>query len=333
LLDIEKDKKILVIGGAGYIGSHMCKYLAQKGHQPIILDNLSNGHIGATKYGHFIQGSISDKNILKEIFSKYEILSVMHFAALCYVGESVISPAIYYQNNVVNTLNLLNEMIKMNINNFIFSSSCATYGEPIETPITELHPQNPINPYGRTKLIIEKILNDYNTAYGLNSISLRYFNASGADSDGEIGEDHKPETHLIPLAIQSAMGQRDLINIYGNDYPTKDGTCIRDYIHVMDIAQAHYLALKKILNDSKSTVYNLGNNRGYSVMEVIETVQEITGVSFPVKIVDRRNGDPAILFGSSEKAKKELNWKLEFSELHTIIETAWNWHKKHPDGY
>ena len=326
-------KNILVVGGAGYIGSHMCKYLANNGYTPIAFDNLVYGHRQAVKYGPFIEGSIGDSKLLRDVFSEYQIAAVMHFAAFCYVGESVTEPTKYYRNNVANTLNLLEAMVEKNVNNFIFSSSCATYGEPVEIPITERHPQNPINPYGRTKLMVEQILDDFKDAYGLNSVCLRYFNAAGADPDGELGEDHKPETHLIPLVLQTVLGQRAAINIFGDDYHTRDGTCIRDYIHINDLAQAHFLALEKLLNGQPGGKYNLGNGNGYSVREVIKVARNITGKPIPSKIVERRPGDPAVLIGSSDKAVKELGWKPRFPNLDTIIETAWKWHRDHPEGY
>ena len=326
-------KDILVIGGAGYIGSYMCKYLAKHGYNPIVFDNLIYGHRQAVKWGPFIKASMSDSNLLGEIFEKYEIVAVMHFAAFCYVGESVTEPAKYYRNNVSETINLLQIMIEKRVSNFIFSSTCATYGEPMEIPITEEHPQNPINPYGKSKLMVEQILDDFKNAYGLQSISLRYFNATGADPDGELGEDHRPEPHLIPLILQTALGQRETINIFGDDYQTKDGTCIRDYIHIADLAQAHLLALERLLNGFDGERYNLGNGDGYSVKEVIEVARQVTGKQIPLKIVERRPGDPAVLIGSSEKIVNELGWKPQFADLNTIIETAWKWHKSHPDGY
>ncbi len=326
-------KNILVVGGAGYIGSHMCKYLAKNGYHPIVLDNLVYGHREAVKWGHFIEGSMDDSELLRQVFSEHEISAVMHFAAFCYVGESVEKPLRYYQNNVAATIKLLEVMLEKNVSNFIFSSSCATYGEPFEIPMTESHPQHPINPYGRTKLMVEQVLDDFEAAYGLRSVCLRYFNAAGADPDGEIGEDHRPETHLFPLVLQTALGQRDVIQIFGDDYPTKDGTCIRDYIHVNDLAQAHLLALERLLNGLPGGKYNLGNGDGYSVREVIEAARNVTGKEIPSKVCDRRAGDPAVLVGSSEKAIAELGWKPQFSELHAIIKTAWRWHGDHPDGY
>jgi UDP-glucose 4-epimerase len=325
--------KILVVGGAGYIGSHMCKYLAQKRYTPVVLDNLVYGHREAVKWGPFIEGAIENKDILDMIFGEYEIAAVMHFAAFAYVGESVTNPGKYYGNNVAATISLLETMRKHNVLKLIFSSTCATYGEPVEIPITEKHPQRPINPYGRSKLMIEQILDDYQIAYGLNSISLRYFNAAGADPDGEIGEDHNPETHLIPLILQTALGQRDEVNVFGDDYPTEDGTCIRDYIHVTDLAQAHHLALERLMNSSTGEKYNLGNGNGDSVKEVIDAAREVTRGKIPSKIVERRPGDPAILVGSSDKAIKELGWTPQFGDLRSILETAWHWHKNNPNGY
>ena len=326
-------KNILVVGGAGYIGSYMCKCLSRIGYVPIVLDNLAYGHREAVKWGPFIEGSMADSKLLNQIFSDYHIDAVMHFAAFCYVGESVAKPDRYYRNNLANTLNLLEMMVKRGVCNFIFSSSCAVYGEPEDIPITELHTKVPINPYGKSKLMVEQILEDFRAAYGLESIILRYFNAAGADPDGELGEDHNPETHLIPLVLQTVLGKKESISIFGDDYKTKDGTCIRDYIHIADLAQAHLLALQKLLDGFPGGKYNLGNGNGYSVKEVIETAQNVTGRLIPVKIVERRPGDPSVLVGSSKKAINDLGWKPEFPDLHSIIETAWNWQKNHPEGY
>ena len=326
-------KNILIVGGAGYIGSHMAKYLSTRNYRPIVLDNLVYGHREAVKYGPFFEGSMNDSSLLQEIFSGYPISAVMHFAAFCYVGESVEDPAKYYQNNVANTLDLLEVMIEKNVGNFIFSSSCASYGEPLEMPITEEHPQKPISPYGRTKLMVEEILDDFKEAYGLQSVSLRYFNAAGADPEGELGEDHNPETHLIPLVLKTALGQRPCIDIFGDDYPTSDGTCIRDYIHIEDLAQAHLLALERLLAGRPGGQYNLGNAKGYSVKQVIEIARSITGKEIPTRVIERRPGDPAVLISSSQKAINHLGWKPEFPDLETIVETAWAWHKKNPNGY
>jgi UDP-glucose-4-epimerase GalE len=324
---------ILVVGGAGYIGSHMCKYLARHDYIPVVLDSLVYGHAEAVRWGPFYKGSMENQDLVGHIFENHKIAAVMHFAAYCYVGESVTEPAKYYRNNVSNTAILLEEMIKYKIDNFIFSSSCATYGEPIEIPMTEDHPQNPVNPYGRTKLMVEQMLADFHFAYGIRHICLRYFNAAGADPECEIGEDHRPETHLIPLVLQAALGKREAISIFGDDYPTPDGTCIRDYIHVYDLAQAHLLALEKLLNGFSAGHYNLGNGEGHSVKEVIRQASKITGQVIPVQIVGRRRGDPAVLVGSSKKAIETLGWKPQFADLETIVETAWKWHKAYPEGY
>jgi len=326
-------KNILVAGGAGYIGSHMCKYLAKHGYQPIVLDNLVCGHRGAVRWGPLIEGSLSESRILKRLFSDNSISAVMHFAAFTYVGESVENPLRYYQNNVVETLCLLKEMIQSGVRCFIFSSSCAVYGQALDCPIDESHPTQPLNPYGRSKLVVEQILDDFHKAYGLDYISLRYFNAAGTDADGEIGEDHRPETHLIPLALEAALGKRDAIHVFGDDYPTKDGTCIRDYIHVEDLAQAHLLALERLLEGKPGGTYNLGNGVGYSVRDVVGSVRNVTGKSIPVKISKKRPGDATVLVASSHKVRRELEWHPHYTDLSAIIETAWRWYKKHPNGY
>ncbi|MBL7179275.1 MAG: UDP-glucose 4-epimerase GalE [Pseudomonadota bacterium] len=336
-------KTVLVTGGAGYIGSHMVKELHRKNYNTIVLDNLDYGHREAVNTGIFIQGDLGNKGLMETIFKTHPIDAVMHFSAYAYVGESVLNPRKYYQNNVANTLNLLDAMLNFNVKKFIFSSSCATYGEPIHIPITEDHPQKPINPYGYTKFMVEQILRDYSTAYHLHYVSLRYFNAAGADPDGEIGEDHDPETHLIPLTLRAAAeasglkktksGEPVVLKVFGNDYQTKDGTCIRDYIHVVDLASAHILALERMMAGGKSDVFNLGNGEGYSVKEVIDTASEVSGIDIPFEYVDRRQGDPAALVGSSAKAKEKLGWKPRYATLSQIVETAWNWHKKHPEGF
>jgi UDP-glucose 4-epimerase len=326
-------KNILVIGGAGYIGSYMCKYLAKNRYHPIVVDNLVYGHRQAVKWGDFFTGNMEDRGLLDHIFATYGIAAVMHFAAFAYVGESVAEPGKYYRNNVANTLSLLDAMVAHDVRRFIFSSSCATYGKPKHMPITEDTPQKPINPYGRSKLMVERILEDYSRAYGLQSVSLRYFNAAGADPEAEVGEDHNPETHLIPLVLSVALGQRDHIEVFGDDYVTKDGSCIRDYIHIADLAQAHLLALEKLEKGEPGDVYNLGNGQGYSVFELIEKAREITRKEIPVKIGKRRAGDPAQLVGSAEKAIQDLGWKQAYADLDAIIETAWRWHKDNPNGY
>jgi len=318
---------ILIVGGAGYIGSHLNKEISKKGIKTVIFDNLSYGHRDFVKWGTFEKGDLGNIEDIRSVFRKYPIEAVMHFAAFTYVGESVEDPQKYYLNNVKNTLNLLQVMLEENVKYFVFSSTCATYGNPVEIPITENHPQNPINPYGKGKLIVETVLKDYSDAYGLKYASLRYFNAAGADPDGEVGELHDPETHLIPLILDVASGKREDIKIFGTDYDTPDGTCIRDYIHVTDLAEAHILALEYLQNGGKSDFFNLGNGNGFSVKEVIETARKVTGKNIKAAEADRRPGDPPILVGSSDKAKRTLNWNPKYDKLSKIIETAWNWHK------
>jgi UDP-glucose 4-epimerase len=319
---------ILIVGGAGYIGSHLNKEISKKGYKTIVFDNLSYGHEKFVKWGIFERGDLGDIEDIRKVFKKYRIEAVMHFAAFTYVGESVEDPQKYYMNNVKNTLNLLQVMLEENVKYFVFSSTCATYGNPARIPITENHPQNPINPYGKSKLIVEEILKDYSDAYGLEYASLRYFNAAGADPDCEIGEMHDPETHLIPLVLDAASSKREDIKIFGTDYDTPDGTCIRDYIHVTDLADAHILALEYLQKGGKSDFFNLGNGNGFSVKEVIETARKITGKPIKEVEVERRPGDPPILIGSSKKAMEILKWKPKYYDLSRIIETAWKWHKK-----
>ena len=321
-------KNILVTGGAGYIGSHACKILAKAGYTPITYDNLVYGHESAVKWGPFEQGDILDRNRLDEVIKRYQPTAIMHFAAFAYVGESVDNPGKYYHNNVSGSLTLLEVMRDYNINNFIFSSTCATYGEPEQIPIPEDHKQAPINPYGQSKLMIEQMLSDFDVAHNLKSVSLRYFNAAGADPDGDTGEDHDPETHLIPLVLDVAVGKRPSITIFGDDYDTPDGTCIRDYIHVTDLADAHVKALKYLEQGGATTKYNLGNGKGFSVKEVIDTAKLITAKDIPVVIGPRRPGDPPRLVGDAARIRKELNWQPEYADLETIIETAWKWHQR-----
>lgn len=322
---------ILIVGGAGYIGSHINKQMHLQGYDTVVLDNLIYGRREFVKWGQFIYGDLNHANTLDEIFSQYEIDAVMHFAAYAYVGESVTNPAKYYRNNVANTLNLLDAMVKYKVKNIVFSSTCATYGEVNQMPITEEFAQHPVNPYGRSKLMVEQILMDYHRAYGMNYCALRYFNAAGADPAGEIGEWHDPETHLIPLILETAMGKRAAIGVFGSDYPTPDGTCIRDYIHVDDLAAAHIKALAYIKKEGKSECFNLGNGQGYSVKEVIDMARKVTGKEIPVKMEARRSGDPAVLVGSAEKALTILGWKPEYG-LEQIINTAWHWHKMRGGG-
>lgn len=318
---------ILIVGGAGYIGSHLNKEISKKGYQTIVFDNLSYGHENFVKWGKFEKGDLKNIEDIRRIFKKYELEAVMHFAAFTYVGESVHDPQKYYFNNVKNTLNLLQVMLEENVKYFVFSSTCATYGNPIQIPITETHPQNPINPYGRGKLMVEQVLKDYSDAYGLKYASLRYFNAAGADPEGYVGELHDPETHLIPLILDAAIGKREDIKVFGTDYDTPDGTCIRDYIHVTDLAAAHILALQYLQKGGKSDVFNLGNGNGFSVKEVIQTAREVTGKKINEVTEKRRAGDPPILVGSSKKAIEILKWKPQYHDLSRIIETAWKWHQ------
>ncbi|MDD2970821.1 MAG: UDP-glucose 4-epimerase GalE [Lachnospiraceae bacterium] len=318
---------ILVCGGAGYIGSHINKQLHKEGYETIVFDNLVYGHREAVKWGNFIPGDLKNIEDIENVFKKYEIEAVFHFAAFAYVGESVQEPEKYYYNNVANTLNLLHVMKKYNCNKIIFSSTCATYGEPEKVPITEDMPQNPINPYGATKLMMERIFKDYHNAYGLQFVVLRYFNAAGADPEGEIGESHNPETHIIPLVLDAASGKRADIKVFGNNYNTPDGSCVRDYVHVYDLATAHLLALKYLQNGGESDFFNLGNENGSSVLEVIESVKKITGKEFKVVVTDRRDGDPAKLVGSSAKAQKVLGWKPIYADIDSIVAHAWKWHE------
>jgi len=320
---------VLISGGAGYIGSHAAKAFAKNGFKVIVIDNLVSGHRDFVKWGDFVHGDTGDADQLEKIFSAHNIDIVSHFAAHAYVGESVGNPAKYYLNNVSKAHVLATFAARYKVKVFQFSSSCAVYGEPEKTPITEDHPKKPINPYGNTKFFFEEILNDFSYAYGINFSILRYFNAAGASPDGEIGEDHNPETHLIPLILDSAIQRRPGgVEIFGDQYPTPDGTCIRDYIHVSDLAEAHVLAAKKTLSTKTNTVYNLGNGDGFSVKEVIKRAQAVTGLEIPFRTGNPRAGDPAILIGSSGKIIRELGWKPEFASLDKILESAWKWHVK-----
>ncbi|MDK2885938.1 MAG: UDP-glucose 4-epimerase [Thermosipho sp. (in: thermotogales)] len=319
---------ILVAGGAGYIGSHVCKMLSNKGYDVIVYDNLSHGYKSFAKWGEFIPGDISDEQLLDNVFKHYNIEAVMHFCAYIEVGESVKDPQKYYINNVSNTITLLKVMLKNNIKKFIFSSTAAVYGHPERIPIKEDDPKNPINPYGRSKWMVEQILEDYDKAYGLKSIRFRYFNAAGADEETEIGEAHNPETHLIPLILDAALGVREDIKIFGTDYDTKDGTCIRDFIHVNDLADAHIKGLEYLLDGGETDYFNLGSGDGYSVREVIDAVKRVTKTNFKVVEADRRPGDPPYLIANSEKARKKLGWSPKYS-LEEIIETAFKWHLKY----
>lgn len=319
---------ILVCGGAGYIGSHINKELNREGYRTVVFDSLISGHREAVKWGSFLRGDLAKIPDLEKAFEEFPIQAVFHFAASAYVGESVVEPEKYYYNNVVNTLNLLKVMRTYGCRQLVFSSTCATYGEPAQTPITEDMPQNPINPYGRTKLAVEGILKDYGKAYGLRFAALRYFNAAGADPEGELGESHCPETHLIPLALEAAGGKRAGLKVFGTDYDTPDGSCIRDYIHVMDLANAHLLALHYLEQGGESDFFNLGNSRGTSTLEAVDSVKRVTGRDFPVILADRRPGDPAKLTGSSEKAQRVLGWKPAYADIDTMVAHAWNWYSK-----
>ena len=320
--------KILVVGGAGYIGSHMIKRFQNTDHQIDVLDNLSTGFKENSQNYKLHICDLSNKKQVHKILKENKYEMVMHFASSINVGESYDHPMKYYENNVINTLNLLECMIDLKILNFIFSSTAAVYGEPESIPIKEEQNLSPINPYGKTKSLVENILSDYDKSYGLKYISLRYFNACGAHIDGTIGERHNPETHLIPLILQTASGRRNNFKIYGDDYKTKDGTCVRDYIHVMDIAEAHLLSLEKLIQTQNSDIYNIGNKQGYSVREIIDMVEEITQIKIPYKISEKRRGDPAELIADNSKITEKLNWRARYSDLNTIINTAWEWEKK-----
>lgn len=318
-------KTILVVGGAGYIGSHMVKKLQAQQYRVIVLDNLSAGFVDAVIGGELLVGDLADKKALQQLFQEQQIDAVMHFAAHIQVGESNQRPDKYYDNNVVRTLNLLNVMVEAGVKRFIFSSTAAIFGEPQYVPIDEKHPQQPINTYGRTKLMLEHILQDYDRAFALKSVCLRYFNAAGADPDGQLGERHDPETHLIPLVLQAAAGRRPAITVFGQDYDTPDGTCIRDYIHINDLCQAHLLALEQLLNGADSAAYNLGNGEGFSVKQVIDVAEEVTGLKIPVQMGERREGDPARLVADAQQARQALGWKPQYADLKTIIAHAWQW--------
>jgi len=324
--------RVLLTGGAGYVGSHAAKTLERGGHEIWVFDNLSEGHRGAVPEGRLIEGELIDRALLESVFREHQIDAVMHFAASCYVGVSVTNPAEYYQNNIVGTLSLLEAMRAADVSRIVFSSTCATYGVPEVVPITESEKQAPINPYGFTKLAIEHALADYSHAYGLGYAALRYFNASGAAADGSIGEDHEPETHLIPLVLEVALGRRENIKIFGDDYPTTDGTCIRDYIHVDDLASAHMAALEQLETGSQLKL-NLGTGQGASVQEVIEAGRKVTGHPIPAEIVGRRAGDPPELVANASLARKVLNWQPQYTDIESIVASAWGWHQAHPQGY
>jgi UDP-glucose 4-epimerase len=328
----KKMSTILVTGGAGYIGSHVVKELLRQGHQPVVYDNLQTGHRKAVQNSELIEGDLADSERIRKIFRSFSFDAVMHFAADSLVGESVENPLKYFNNNVRNSMQLLEIMVHSDVSKFVFSSSAAVYGEPESIPISENHACHPTNPYGETKWIFERTLQGFSVQRKIEYISLRYFNAAGGDPDRELGEDHLRETHLIPLCIKAALNSGP-VSIFGTDYDTPDGTCIRDYIHVTDLAEAHILALMKLEQEGISGIYNLGNGNGYSVREVIETVGKVTGRRLIILEAPRRPGDPARLVASSERIKNDLGWVPEYPDLETIVETAWQWHRRHPNGY
>ncbi|HVL38433.1 MAG TPA: UDP-glucose 4-epimerase GalE [Fimbriimonadaceae bacterium] len=324
---------ILVVGGAGYIGSHMCKLLREVGEPHLIFDNFEQGHRGALQGSPHVQGDLRNPEDLRGVFANHEIDVVMHFAAYISVGESVREPGKYWTNNTAGVLNLLEAMREANVGKFVFSSTAAIFGEPQYVPIDEEHPKNPTSPYGDSKLAVERMLPAYDRAHQIKSVSLRYFNAAGADPDGLLGEDHDPEEHLIPVAILAALGKRPGMKIFGTDYDTPDGTCVRDYIHILDLAQAHLLAVRHLRNGGESLQYNLGNGQGFSVREVLDMVERVIGREVPKEEGPRRPGDPAKLVASSEKIRRELGWQPRHPSLEEMVRHAWNWRLKHPDGY
>src|SRR5215216_5051171 len=325
---------VLVVGGAGYIGSHCVRQLVAAGHRPVVLDNFVYGHRAALPKGVTVhEANLGDETVVGRILRDEKIEVVMHFAAFCYVGESVSDPLKYYFNNVVATLHLLKAMLDAGVKKFVFSSTCATYGVPTGMPIVETMPQAPINPYGQTKLDIENALKALAHANGLSFAAFRYFNAAGASEDGAIGEDHSPETHLIPIAIDAAVGKRPALQVFGNDYPTPDGTCLRDYVHVDDLSRAHIGVFEKLQQPGAALFYNLGTGKPTSVLEVIRAVEKATGKKVPYQFAPRRAGDPPELYADSRKARSELNWEIKFPDIDSIVATAWKWHSSHPDGY
>ena len=329
----DTSSSVLVTGGAGYIGSHAVKALRAGGSHVVVFDNLSAGHAEAARFGNaLVVGDIHDTALLRSVIREHRIDAVMHFAAFLSVGESVRTPATYYYNNVVGALSVLDAMVAEEVKHFVFSSTAAVFGNPIETPISESHPTRPINAYGETKLAIEHALPHYEIAYGIRSIALRYFNAAGADPDGELGEDHAPEIHVIPRIIDAALG-RDTFQVFGQDYDTPDGTCLRDYVHVADLASAHLVALAALRGGAPTTQYNLGNGRPTSVKAVLESVERVVGRKVPFTTGARRAGDPGVLFASSERIRRELGWQPRFEEIDVIVETAWRWRESHPNGY
>ena len=327
-------KSVLVTGGAGYIGSHAVKMLLERGYNVVVIDNLSTGHKNAVdKRAKFYIGNISDEDLMKRVCAENDISGVIHFAAFSLVGESMTNPYKYYKNNVGETNQFLKNLVDNNVNYLVFSSTAATYGEPERTPILETDKQNPTNVYGQTKLTMEHMISWYGSAHGLKSVALRYFNVAGAYEDGTIGEDHNPETHLIPLVLKAAIGERENIQVYGDDYPTKDGTCIRDYIHVLDLCDAHILALEYLWAGNDSENFNLGSGEGFTVLEIIEAAKKATSRDIPTVIGGRRSGDPAVLISSSKKAREKLGWNPKFDNIEKMLKDAWNWHRNNPKGY
>jgi UDP-arabinose 4-epimerase len=320
-------KRVLVTGGAGYIGSHTAKALAQNGIEPVVLDNLSMGHLWAVRWGPFVEGDIADSDLIRDTIRRQRIEGLIHFAANAYVGESIVEPRKYFQNNVANTLKLFDAAIEAGLRDMVFSSSCAVYGAPQRVPVDEEHPQSPVNPYGESKLFAERVLKWYAGAHGLRFVALRYFNAAGADPEGEIGESHDPETHLIPLAIGAALGQRPPLKIFGTDYETPDGTAVRDYVHVSDLADAHVRALDYLAHGGTSTAINLGTGSGHSVLDVARAVERVSGGPVPSEFCERRPGDPPALVARADKACEVLGWTPKFPTLEEIVGTAWKWHR------
>lgn len=324
---------ILVTGGAGYIGSHTVADLLERGEEVVVIDNLLTGHREALLGGKLYEGDLRDKELLTRIFAENDITAVIHFAASSLVGESMQNPFKYYDNNVYGAMCLLDAMQQAGVKKIVFSSTAATYGEPEKVPIEESDRTEPANVYGETKLMMERMMNWFDKVHGIRYVALRYFNAAGAHTSGKIGEDHRPESHLIPLVLQTALGQREFISVFGEDYPTEDGTCVRDYIHVSDLADAHIKSVEYLNNEGASNVFNLGNGQGFSVKQVIETAVKVTGRDIPVKFEARRSGDPAVLVASSDKARSLLGWKPSYNQLEDIINGAWQWHESHPQGY
>jgi UDP-arabinose 4-epimerase len=320
---------VLIVGGAGYIGSQTAKLCAKAGLEPVVLDNLVYGHRWAVRWGPLVEGDLADPALVDHVFKQNRVSAVIHFAAYAYVGESMAHPGKYFRNNLSGTLNLLDAMVANGVHELVFSSTCATYGEPERVPVAEDHPQHPVNPYGESKLAVERILPWYQKAHGLRFAALRYFNAAGADPEGEVGEDHDPETHLIPLAIKAALGRGDVLNVYGTDYSTPDGTAIRDYIHVADLAEAHLGALRKLEAGAEALCLNLGTGRGHSVREVIRAVEKASGRKVPTREMGRRAGDPPVLVADAHKAAEVLGWKPRYPELEAIVGDACRWHQRH----